>query len=255
MHQRGNWSFSNTATFVQNFRQPFPEATIRATNYSMICDFEIARRIIKQVPGLQAFIRAEPIWNFHSHNRLGLAGQDFRLFYGIRMSLGKPPLTAALQQIREQLEEQETSPPAPPPPTSEPRPAAFIAPYEIIANQPQPIHGFLKEISTEINPTVVQPIHQVLNQKPLLSLQATEPLVLVSLHGLDIHSPSIPKPTKSKLVAQSNSPKHSKSNLVDRHNLIAQTIPTAKAAIHQALDISSEAEIPMILMVPSSGSP
>ncbi|HEY9871084.1 MAG TPA: hypothetical protein V6D08_18100, partial [Candidatus Obscuribacterales bacterium] len=104
LHQRGGWSFSNTATFVQNFREPFRQnASIPVNNYSWILDFEVARRLIKQLPGLQAFIRAEPIYNFKSHNRPGLAGMDFRLFWGMRFSLGKPALTAALEQIRQQL--------------------------------------------------------------------------------------------------------------------------------------------------------
>ncbi len=151
LHQRGGWSFSNTATLVQNFREPFRRnASIAQNNYSWILDFEIARRLIKQLPGLQAFVRAEPIYNFHSHNRPGLAGVDFRLFWGMRFALGKPALTAALEQIRQQLQEQEAPPPSGPPgkPT-EPKPSAFLMPYQLIAGSPQPIHGPLSLSLTE----------------------------------------------------------------------------------------------------------
>jgi hypothetical protein len=143
-HQRGRWSFSASSTFVQNFRDQFGHgASIPANNYSMISDFEIARRIIPQLPGLQAFVRAEPIWNMHSHNRPGLAGTDFRLYYGLRFSMSKPPLTAALDSLRRQLEEQEVEPPTPSKPG--PKPSAFIMPEEVTAARPQPIHGPIGE--------------------------------------------------------------------------------------------------------------
>jgi len=144
MHQRGRWTFSASSTFVQNFRRQFGHhALIPANNYSMISDFEIDRRIIPQLPGLQAFVRAEPIWNMHSHNRPGLAGMDFRLYYGLRFSVSKPALTSALDSLRRQLEEQEVEPPAPSGPSS--KPSAFISPEEVIADQPQPMHGFISE--------------------------------------------------------------------------------------------------------------
>lgn len=142
LHQRGGWSFSASTTFVQNFREQFHYATIRQNNYSFISDFEVARRLFRQVPGLQAFVRAEPIWNFHSRYRPGLSGMDFRLFYGIRVALSKPALTSALDSLRRQLEEQEV--PAPGPGTG-PKPSAYLQPEELIANSPQPIHGFLAD--------------------------------------------------------------------------------------------------------------
>src|SRR4030095_14428211 len=173
LHQRGGWAFSNTATFVQNFREPFRRnATIPVNNYSWILDFEVARRLVKQLPGLQAFVRAEPIYNFHSHNSACLAGVDFRLFWGLRFSLGKPALTAALEQIRQQLQEQEAPPPAGPPgkPT-EPKPSAFLMPYQLIAGSAQQIHGLLTPSLADFNgsqPTVaVSPANYV---EPDLSL-------------------------------------------------------------------------------------
>jgi hypothetical protein len=151
MHQRGRWSFSASSTLVQDFRKQFGhQALIPGVNsYSMISDFEIDRRIIPQMPGLQAFVRAEPIWNFHTHNRPGLAGMDFRLYYGIRLSMSKPALTTALDSLRRQLEEQDAQPPTPTPstPSGGGKPSAFLSPEHLTASRPQPIHGFLAEAS------------------------------------------------------------------------------------------------------------
>ncbi len=145
LYQRNGWTFSASSTFVQNFRQPFRKnASIPRNNYSFICDFEISRRILKELPGLQAFVRAEPIYNFHSHNRPGLAGMDFRMFFGMRMALAKPALTSALEQLRQQLEEQEAVPPTPEEKKG-PKPSAYTEPHQLIASSPQPIHGFLEE--------------------------------------------------------------------------------------------------------------
>jgi hypothetical protein len=148
LHQRGGWSFSASTTFVQNFREPFASnASIPINNYSFISDFEVARRLFRQLPGLQAFIRAEPIWNMEAHNRFGLSGTDFRLYTGIRMSLTKPALTTALDSLRRQLEEQEVAPPSAPG-SSPNKPSAHIPAHQVIANTPQPIHGFLTEAGT-----------------------------------------------------------------------------------------------------------
>jgi hypothetical protein len=141
MYQKNGWAFSNSMTFVQNFRDPFVSAaTIPFNDYSFIGDFEIARRLYRSLPGLQAFVRAEPIWNFASHNRPGLAGMDFRFYYGLRVSAGKPPLTAALQQIREQLKEE-----SPPPKkgSNPPSSTSYLYPNHLTARLPQPIHGYI----------------------------------------------------------------------------------------------------------------
>jgi hypothetical protein len=142
LHQRGGWSFSASTTFVQNFREHFKNSQIKQDNYAFISDFEVARRLFRQIPGIQAFVRAEPIWNFHSRYRPGLAGMDFRLFYGLRMAVSKPALTSALDSLRRQLEEQEIPGPSP---GQGPKPSAFLQPHEVIAATPQPIHGFLTE--------------------------------------------------------------------------------------------------------------
>lgn len=143
LYQRNGWTFSASSTLVQNFREPFRgNATIPVNNYAFILDFEVGRRLIRQFPGLQAFVRAEPIYNFASHNRPGLAGMDFRLFWGLRVALTKPSLTAGLEQLKQQIQEQEGEPPESPQPN---KPSAFLMPYEVTAMRTQPMHGPIPE--------------------------------------------------------------------------------------------------------------
>lgn len=112
--QKGRWLATASGTFLQNFRTPFgSNALAPINNYSFVCDLEIDRQIFKNHPGMQAFIRAEPIWNLHSKNAPGFSGFDFRLFYGVRMTVGKVALTEHIQKIKEQLEQQEVLPPVP----------------------------------------------------------------------------------------------------------------------------------------------
>lgn len=99
-YQRGSWSFSASGIFNQNIRRPFRgNALLPVNNYSVIADFEIDKQLSKKIPGLQAFVRAEPVWNFGSHNTNGLSGMDFRFFYGLRMSVSKPSLTAGMREL------------------------------------------------------------------------------------------------------------------------------------------------------------
>ncbi len=167
LHQRNGWTFSASSTFVQNFRHQFrAQATIPTNNYVFILDFEIARRVMKQIPGLQAFVRIEPIYNFHSNNTPGLSGMDFRAFAGMRFAVAKPALTATMTQIRQQLEETETVPSKEKQkqdPGKGPKPSAFqfLQPNEVTAHNPQPIHGFLArggDQETAFNPDGEQPV-------------------------------------------------------------------------------------------------
>jgi hypothetical protein len=114
VYQRGAWQFSHATTFLQNFRQPFAgNALIPVNNYSFVLDFEVARRVHKKLPGLQAFVRAEPIFNMHSNATPGLSGVDFRIFGGLRLTLNKPSLLPAVQNIQDQFDEREVNPPQP----------------------------------------------------------------------------------------------------------------------------------------------
>lgn len=103
--RRGKWIFSASNTFVTNFRSPpFHGSVPRQGNVSMISDYEISRPI-SMLPGLVSFIRAEPVWNWDSHNTPGLSGFDIRVFSGLRLAFGKPSYTATIEQIRNQIKE------------------------------------------------------------------------------------------------------------------------------------------------------
>ncbi|HEY9790437.1 MAG TPA: hypothetical protein V6D22_08560 [Candidatus Obscuribacterales bacterium] len=107
-YQHGLWTYSNSGTFVQNFRQPFGNnATVPINSYAFIVDFEVARRLSHRLSALQTFVRAEPVYNLHTHNRPGFAGMDFRLFWGVRMAFGKTPLSTDIEELRKQLQESE----------------------------------------------------------------------------------------------------------------------------------------------------
>ena len=98
-----DWNAIATNTFVANFR--YPQAIPPQRNYAVIADFELNRPINKNVPGLLAFFRAEPIWNFGGNSLPGLSGFDFRIFGGIRMSIVKPSYYAQLERLRRQLDQ------------------------------------------------------------------------------------------------------------------------------------------------------
>ncbi|HEY9870819.1 MAG TPA: hypothetical protein V6D08_16765 [Candidatus Obscuribacterales bacterium] len=108
IYQRGLWAFSSSWVLNQNFREPFRRnATIPLDSYSIIADFEVSRRLPGHLSALQAFIRAEPIYNFHTNNTPGLSGMDFRLYWGLRAAFGKAALIGEVQNLRKQLQESE----------------------------------------------------------------------------------------------------------------------------------------------------
>jgi hypothetical protein len=187
LYQKNGWTFSASTTLVQNFRNPFHgNATIPVNNYSFISDYEISRRVMRQLPGLQAFVRAEPIWNFHGKDKPGLSGMDFRIFFGLRMALAKPALTSALEQLRQQLEEQENEP-GPTGPPKEQKPSAFnqpIQPHEIIASSPQPLHGYLDEatgleVQKEVQPVSSKEVDRTLSSAVPSNFIAEKPQALM----------------------------------------------------------------------------
>ncbi len=104
-YQKGRWSFSASSTFNQNFRHQFRgNALLPVNNYSMISDFEIDRQLFTKVSGLQAFLRAEPVWNFASRGTNGLSGMDFRLYYGLRAAVGKQAISGTMERLRQQYQ-------------------------------------------------------------------------------------------------------------------------------------------------------
>ncbi len=88
--RRGQWNFIATHTYVTNYRNK--NAIPPISNQLMISDFELSRPVNKKIPGVVAFVRAEPVWNWGAHGAPGLSGFDFRLFGGIRIAFNKPAL-------------------------------------------------------------------------------------------------------------------------------------------------------------------
>ncbi|MBP7861449.1 hypothetical protein KA183_07190 [bacterium] len=111
LHRRGPWTFSAVDTFVTNFRNQ--DAIPQQGNVAMICQFETSRTISKKIPGLVAFVRSEPIWNWDSRGVRGLSGFDHRIFTGLRYSLNKTATSAAMNKLREQLQESSGNDPLP----------------------------------------------------------------------------------------------------------------------------------------------
>jgi hypothetical protein len=108
IYQKGRWAFLATDTFVTNFRSPpFNYAIPKQGNVNMISDFEISHPVINKIPGLVAFVRVEPVWNWSSHKQTGLSGFDIRVFGGLRLSVNKQSYLASIDNLRQQLMEQE----------------------------------------------------------------------------------------------------------------------------------------------------
>ncbi len=103
--RKGQWNLVVTDTFVTNFRHPpFANPVPRQGNVSMIADFELNRPINNRyLPGVLAFIRAEPVWNWRSNRVTGLSGFDFRLFTGIRVAVSKPAYNSSIDKMRNQM--------------------------------------------------------------------------------------------------------------------------------------------------------
>ncbi len=106
-HTRGRWAFSANATMLNTYQKGFREARGNIDSGSWICDFEIARQIIDRLPGFQAFVRCEPVFNFGGRNNPGLSGADVRVFFGLRMSVYKQPLLATMNMLKQHYQPQE----------------------------------------------------------------------------------------------------------------------------------------------------
>jgi len=116
VYQKGPWQFAATDTFVTNFRNPpFVGSVPMHGNVAMIADFEINRLISRKIPNLVAFLRAEPIWNWHSGGTPSISGFDFRLYSGIRLTLVKPSYASTMHQLRNELIKNTGASATPPP--------------------------------------------------------------------------------------------------------------------------------------------
>ena len=114
VYRRGSWNLVVSDTLVTNFRNPpFNDSVPAQSNVSMIGDMEINRPVVKHMPSLVAFVRAEPIWNWDSHKAPGLSGFDFRLYGGLRFTMNKPSYYGAMDTLRKQIMESEETLKAP----------------------------------------------------------------------------------------------------------------------------------------------
>lgn len=109
-YTRGNWTFLASGTFLSNFRKPFSKALTPINNDTVVCDFEIDRPLFSNFPGLVVFCRAEPVWNFRSKQTPGLAGMDFRFYYGVRLAAAKPALNDTIKQLRQRYKRKPADP-------------------------------------------------------------------------------------------------------------------------------------------------
>lgn len=107
---RGRWSFSANATMLNTYQKGFPAANIDINSGSWICDFECARQVLDSLPGFQAFVRCEPVFNFAGRNTPGLSGADVRIFFGLRMSAYKPNLVGTMQMLKKHYQPEEQKP-------------------------------------------------------------------------------------------------------------------------------------------------
>ena len=108
LYRRGLWTFVATDTLVTNFRHPpFNDAIPPQSNMSMIADLEVNRSVMKKVPALVAFVRAEPVFNWDSHKEPGISGFDFRFYGGLRLSMSKPSYYGVMDNMRKQILESE----------------------------------------------------------------------------------------------------------------------------------------------------
>jgi hypothetical protein len=114
VRSRGSWVFTAVGTLVTNFRHPpFNDAIPPFSNNAIIADFEASHPVSRSIPNLVAFVRAEPIWNWHSHDEPGISGFDFRLFGGLRYTLVKPTYHENIDKLKRQLQQVEPSEPQP----------------------------------------------------------------------------------------------------------------------------------------------
>ena len=153
LYTKHSWMFSAVGTLVNNFRHPpFNDSIPPVSNNSIIADLEISHPVPK-MPFLTTFIRAEPIWNWKSHNYPGISGFDFRLFGGIRLTLAKPTYQSSIETLKQQLKEMNVGNPGntAKPPTQTPSPPPSEPPNEAPPQQWSPPTGPLGPVSHSIN--------------------------------------------------------------------------------------------------------
>lgn len=83
------WTFLADHTLINNFGNR--QLRGGPDNSLFVLTYEAAYKVHPALP-LQAFIRAEPIFNMGANQATGFAGFNFRLFGGLRFELAKPPI-------------------------------------------------------------------------------------------------------------------------------------------------------------------
>jgi hypothetical protein len=140
LHSRGAWVYSAVGTLVFNVRHPaFPFSIPNVGNNSIIADFEVSHPVSHKLPGVVAFLRAEPIWNWASRGVPGISGFDFRLFAGLRYTMVKPAYHSDIRKLRKQLKESEPEPGKQP--TKTPGPPASGTPSSENVDSGKPVSG------------------------------------------------------------------------------------------------------------------
>src|SRR5207253_5421000 len=86
---------------ITNFRHP--PFNFSTSNNAMIADFEASHPISRKIPGLDGFLRVEPIFDWGSHKTRGLSGTDVRVMGGLRFTLSKPSYAPSVERLRKQL--------------------------------------------------------------------------------------------------------------------------------------------------------
>jgi hypothetical protein len=95
------FTFVASDTLNNNFRSPPFNGSI--SNSTMIASFELSHPVSKKTPGLDAFIRVEPVFNWGAGAVRGLTGTDVRVMGGMRFVLAKPSYAPSVESIRKQL--------------------------------------------------------------------------------------------------------------------------------------------------------
>lgn len=204
LHRRGPWTFSFVDTYVSNFRNG--NAIPSQSNQAMIMQIEASRQISKKLPGLVAFTRAEPVFNWGSRGVPGISGFDFRIFGGLRYTFNKSATSVAMDQLRKQLKG--SALPTPPAPGS---PGAPATPSPT-TNNPE---GSAPETATAEKPTdsatkkssdtTNQPVAQLADgaASPADAADVTNENQAIKLKGLDTTSGASSDIESSKQVAES----------------------------------------------------
>ena len=134
-----------TSTLITNYRNPYFTGSIpKHGNEAIISDFEVAHSVTKKIPGLLAFVRAEPIWNWNGGHTPGISGFDFRLYSGFRYNLAKVAERGTMDALKREIQKQELQPAAP----ATPKPVSYTLPGNASEVSRNAVNNIVNRIST-----------------------------------------------------------------------------------------------------------